>query len=100
MPVTAGDFVFTHQVRVEHPFVNDLHLKVRRVRAVGAKTVEVVLRAPFADWRLLFDFVLPRHAVAGQDSRVSGRTGSRTRERDGRSAAGPSSSRAGSAASS
>ena len=67
MPVTARDFVFTHQVRVEHPVVNDLHLKVRRVRAVGAKTVEVVLRAPFADWRLLFDVVLPRHAAAGQE---------------------------------
>ncbi len=37
------------------------------MRAVGAKTVEVVLRAPCADWRLLFDIVLPRHAVAGQE---------------------------------
>jgi len=67
VPVTARDFVFTHQVRVEHPKVNDLHLKVRRVRAVGAKTVEVVLRAPLVDWRLLFNVVLPRHAVAGQE---------------------------------
>jgi peptide/nickel transport system substrate-binding protein len=66
VPVTARDFAFTHQVRVEHPRVNDLHLKVRRVRAVGAKTVEVVLRAPFADWQLLFDVVLPRHVAAGQ----------------------------------
>ena len=68
VPVTARDFEFTHQVRVEHqhPRVNELHLKVRRVRAAGAKTVEVVLRAPFADWRLLFGFVLPRHAAAGQ----------------------------------
>jgi ABC-type transport system substrate-binding protein len=67
VPVTARDFVFTHRVRVEHAFADDNHLKVRRVRAVGAKTVEVVLRAPWVDWRLLFDVVLPRHAVAGHD---------------------------------
>lgn len=67
VPVTARDFVFTHQVRVENPPPNDLHRDVRRVRAVGAKTVEVVLRAPFADWRLLFGFVLPRHVAAGQE---------------------------------
>jgi peptide/nickel transport system substrate-binding protein len=67
VPVTARDFVFTHQMRLEHPSVDDDHLKVRRVRAVGAKTVEVVLRAPWVDWRLLFDVVLPRHAVAGHD---------------------------------
>ena len=67
VPVTARDFVFTHQLLVEHPLGNEDHLKVRRVRAVGAKTVEVVLRAPWVDWRLLFDIVLPRHAVAGQE---------------------------------
>jgi len=67
VPVTARDFVFTHQMRVDHPRVLEDHLKVRRVRAVGAKTVEVVLRAPWVDWRLLFDIVLPRHAVAGQE---------------------------------
>ena len=67
VPVTARDFEFTHRVRLEHAWLDDNHLKVRRVRAVGAKTVEVVLRAPWVDWRLLFDVVLPRHAVAGHD---------------------------------
>ena len=67
MPVTARDFEFTHQVRLEHPRVNESHLIVRRVRAVGAKTVEVVLRARWVDWRLLFDHVLPRHVAAGQE---------------------------------
>jgi peptide/nickel transport system substrate-binding protein len=72
VPVTARDFVFTHQMRLDHPrsiggAVIEDHLKVRRVRAVGPKTVEVVLRAPWVDWRLLFDLVLPRHAVAGQE---------------------------------
>ena len=67
VPVTARDFEFTHQVRLEHPRVNEWHLNVRRVRAVGAKTVEVVLRSRWADWRLLFDHVLPRHVAAGQE---------------------------------
>jgi peptide/nickel transport system substrate-binding protein len=67
VPVTARDFVFTHQMRLEHPRVDEWHLNVRRVRAVGAKTVEVVLREPWVDWWLLFDVVLPRHAVAGHD---------------------------------
>ena len=67
VPVTARDFEFTHQVRLEHPRVNEWHLNVRRVRAVGAKTVEVVLRARWVDWRLLFDVVLPRHVAAGQE---------------------------------
>ena len=67
VPVTARDFEFTHQVRLEHPRVNEWHLNVRRVRAVGAKTVEVVLRSRWVDWRLLFDVVLPRHVAAGQD---------------------------------
>ena len=67
VPVTARDFEFTHQVRLEHPRQNESHLIVRRVRAVGAKTVEVVLRARWVDWRLLFDHVLPRHVAAGQE---------------------------------
>ena len=67
VPVTARDFEFTHQVRLEHPRVNESHLIVRRVRAVGAKTVEVVLRARWVDWRLLFDHILPRHVAAGQE---------------------------------
>ena len=58
---------FTHQLRLEHPRMNEWHLNVRRVRAVGAKTVEVVLRARWVDWRLLFDVVLPRHVAAGQE---------------------------------
>ena len=98
VPVTARDFEFTHRVRLEHPRVNEWHLNVRRVRAVGAKTVEVVLRTRWVDWRLLFDVVLPRHVAAGQDFESLWKDGSTTRGRGGRSAAGHSSSRAGSAA--
>ncbi|HLG08305.1 MAG TPA: ABC transporter substrate-binding protein [Gaiellaceae bacterium] len=69
--VTAGDFEFTHQAILRlRPELQDVHLDmVRSVRALDAKTVRVVLRAPFADWRELFPWVLPRHALAGQDLR-------------------------------
>jgi peptide/nickel transport system substrate-binding protein len=40
---------------------------VRRIRALDAETVEVVLRSRFAGWRNLFSVVLPRHALAGED---------------------------------
>ena len=88
VPVTARDFEFTHEVPLEHPRVNEWHLDVRCVRAVGAKTVEVVLGSRWVDWRLLFDHVLPRHVAAGQDFESLWRTRSITRGRDGRSAAG------------
>ena len=69
--VTAGDFEFTHQAILRlRPELQDVHLDmVRSVRALDAKTVRVVLRAPFPDWRELFPWVLPRHVLAGQDLR-------------------------------
>ena len=72
VPVTAHDFVFTHEARrsVSEQLINfqKEHLKViRSVRAVDAKTVEVVLRERFALWRGLFQHVLPRHVLAGED---------------------------------
>ncbi|HUP52870.1 MAG TPA: ABC transporter substrate-binding protein [Longimicrobiales bacterium] len=69
--VTASDFVFTDRMRRRHPRLGrgvDLHhTHVRTALAVDAKTVRVVLRAPHADWRYLFDIVLPRHALVGED---------------------------------
>lgn len=72
VPVTAADFVFTHAVRLARaPSLSpdeqaQLH-KVRRVGAVGSKTVRVTLREPFSGWQRLFPNVLPRHALHGQD---------------------------------
>lgn len=34
---------------------------------LDAKTFRVELREPFADWRDLYNLVLPRHALAGED---------------------------------
>lgn len=72
VPVTASDFVFTHEARVKLaallPETEREQLEhVRRVTAVGAKTVRVTLREPFAGWQGLFPNVLPRHMLEGQD---------------------------------
>ena len=40
---------------------------MRRVVAIGAKTVRVTLREPFSGWQTLFPNVLPRHVLQGQD---------------------------------
>ena len=74
---------------------------VRSVRALDAKTVKVVLRAPFVDWRFASSPSSCRDTRSpARTSRASGRTGSTTRRRAGRSGAAPSSSGPGSAASS
>jgi peptide/nickel transport system substrate-binding protein len=69
IPVTARDFEFTHQAILRYrPQLEIDHLaRVRSVRKLDAKTVRVVLRTPWADWRNLFDVVLPRHALVGRD---------------------------------
>ena len=54
VPITAADFVFTHQA-ILRSRPEDVHkTKVRSVRALDSKTVEVVLRSRFAAWRELF----------------------------------------------
>nr|MBA2298408.1 ABC transporter family substrate-binding protein [Actinomycetota bacterium] len=69
VPVTASDFVFTDRViRKYRPVFSDDHrARVRSVRALDAKTVRVVLRAAYPDWRFFFERVLPRHALVGRD---------------------------------
>jgi peptide/nickel transport system substrate-binding protein len=69
VPVTAGDFVFTHEAIVEHLPLESQgpHRLVRSVQRVDAKTVRVVLRSPTAEWRDLFSRVMPRHALRGLD---------------------------------
>ena len=72
VPVSAADFVFTHEARVARraslaPDEQDLLRRVRRVEVVAAKTVRVVLRSRFAGWHALFPNVLPRHALVGEN---------------------------------
>ena len=73
VPVTAADFVFTHAVDLARApslpppeYATPLQ-HVRRVVAIGAKTVRVTLREPFSGWQTLFPNVLPRHVLQGQD---------------------------------
>ena len=77
VPVTARDFVFTHDAIVGHlsPEFQGPHRLVRAVRTIGAKTVRVVLRRRTADWRTLFPRVLPEHVLRGQDLAESWRDG-------------------------
>ena len=70
VPITAWDFEFTHQALLtlsekdREPLFLD---EVKRVQALNAKTLRVVLSSRFAGWRGLFPNVLPRHALHGQD---------------------------------
>jgi ABC-type transport system substrate-binding protein len=67
-PVTARDFVFTWRAIRQHLPAEDVHNRyVHTVRPVDAKTVRVVLRSRYAGWRSLFRFVLPQHALVGED---------------------------------
>ena len=69
VPITARDFKFTYaairSVRGEPSEV--VHATIRHVTAVDAKTVRVVLRSRVASWRSLFPFILPAHALSGED---------------------------------
>ena len=69
VPVTARDFVFTHRAILRVASAPNPHLQVRSIRALGPKTVQVVLRSRMADWRNLFLRVVPQHALAGEDLR-------------------------------
>jgi peptide/nickel transport system substrate-binding protein len=67
VPVTAQDFVFTLQAVRKHATSDTLHDAVRSARAIDPRTLRVVLRPRVAGWRDLFGFVLPAHALRGQD---------------------------------
>jgi peptide/nickel transport system substrate-binding protein len=69
VPVTARDFIFTLRALRKHdPFgARADHSSIRSIRAVNAKTVRLVLRPRFADWRSYFGSILPSHALRGAD---------------------------------
>jgi peptide/nickel transport system substrate-binding protein len=75
VPVTARDFVFTHEAiekaRAAEPdgisSYHDIHGRVQSIRELDAKSFRVVLRSREAGWRGLFTTVLPRHALRGEN---------------------------------
>jgi peptide/nickel transport system substrate-binding protein len=69
VPITAADFVFTHEAWRRLGADDEPHrTHVRSVRAVDGKSVRVVLRSRLPGWQgRLFGSILPRHALRGQD---------------------------------
>ncbi len=71
VPLTANDFRFTHRVfaTIPRPAFDQrpIYRRIREARVVDARTFQIELREPFADWPNLYPFVLPRHALVGQD---------------------------------
>lgn len=76
VPVAARDFVFTFNAITKNAFTKNPavdrffaspYQAVQRVEAVDAKTVRVTFRTTYAPWHELFHWVLPRHALVGQD---------------------------------
>ena len=68
VPLTSADFVFTFRRASLLP--PQLRSAIKRVQAVDEKTLRVVFRPGerFADWRaFLFQVILPRHALSGED---------------------------------
>lgn len=72
-PVSADDFLFTLAV-ITDP-ANEIggavarapYELIERATAIDAKTVRFELANPYAAWRDLFPWVLPKHVLAGRD---------------------------------
>jgi peptide/nickel transport system substrate-binding protein len=67
IPITASDFAFTYSAMRRYLPEAPESQKIRRVVELDAKTVKIVLRVRFPDWRDFFRHVLPRHALSGQN---------------------------------
>ncbi len=68
VPLTSSDFVFTFRRASLLP--PQLRGAIESVQAVDGKTVKIVFRPGerFADWRpFLFQLILPRHVLRGED---------------------------------
>ncbi|HEX2368322.1 MAG TPA: ABC transporter substrate-binding protein, partial [Acidimicrobiia bacterium] len=71
-PVTADDFVFTHEVLTGPSVANDLspaHGEVVPGSVTGTgRRVEFRLASPSLDWLDAFPFLLPAHALSGSEA--------------------------------
>jgi ABC-type transport system substrate-binding protein len=68
VPITSADFLFSYRVASSLPA--ELREAIHMPQAVDAKTVKVRFRQGkrYADWKaFLFDAILPRHALVGED---------------------------------
>ncbi|MEE9178415.1 MAG: ABC transporter substrate-binding protein [Acidimicrobiia bacterium] len=72
-PVTAGDFVYTHEVMVD--LLNGAaagtgHDLITGSEVIDDKTVLFAFSRVYGPWQTLFEVVLPRHVLAGDDSGI------------------------------
>ena len=67
--VTARDFVFTLRAlrRFDPNGSREVHRSIRSIREVDAKTIRLVLRPRYADWRSFFGPILPAHVLRNAD---------------------------------
>ncbi|MFL5945398.1 MAG: peptide ABC transporter substrate-binding protein [Gaiellaceae bacterium] len=70
VPVTGKDWKFTWQTAVNKKYEDHIDpLGWEDIKSVtgNGKVVKVTFKRNFAPWRGLFSYVLPRHALAGED---------------------------------
>jgi peptide/nickel transport system substrate-binding protein len=68
--VTADDFIFTLSTIINPK--NEVATRsgyelITRMKKIDSKTVKAIFKAPYTDWKNLFDPVLPKHVLTGQD---------------------------------
>jgi peptide/nickel transport system substrate-binding protein len=70
VPVTGKDWIFTYRTAVNPKYKDHIDplgwQDIRSVRGTG-KVVTVTFKRPYAGWRGLFGYILPRHALAGEN---------------------------------
>lgn len=69
-PITASDYLFTYQTQMNKQWnIIDItgYEDISRAQVINSKTFKVTFKKVFAGWRDLFDEILPRHALQGED---------------------------------
>jgi len=72
-PVTAGDFVYTHEVMVDPlkgAAVGTGYELITGSEVIDDKTVLFAFSRVYGPWQTLFEVVLPKHVLAGDDSGI------------------------------
>ena len=69
-PVSADDFIFTWLTLINPK--NEVASRagfelIQRAKKIDAKTVKFIFKKPYTDWKNIFDPVLPKHALSGED---------------------------------
>jgi peptide/nickel transport system substrate-binding protein len=71
VPITAADFVFTHEVFASWRALDARLQAVHSVSPLGPKRLRVIFKTPIPEWRQLFHNVLPRHVLVDAEPRTT-----------------------------